>query len=369
MAEPLKNVYSESFLEGFTVIMQKIYPPFASKAFLEQVLDDQWSKRELKERMRHIATCLRAFLPQDVATAFQLLRNLALALRGDDEESMSFEYLFLPDFIEQYGLDNYELSLAAMEDITQFTSCEFAVRPFLVRYPEAMIEQMQAWAAHPHAMVRRLASEGSRPRLPWGLGVPHLKVDPSPTLPILESLRHDASETVRRSVANHLNDISKDHPELVLDIVERWQGATAATGRLIKHACRGLLKQSHPRALALFGLGGAEAIVVEDFEILTPTVKSGEALAFQFAISHSLNKPLLIRLEYGLYFRKANGSLSKKVFKISEKEYGVGSTVIIERKQSFRPITTRKYYPGLHQVSVIANGREFERYDFNLQTA
>ncbi|MEL7422450.1 MAG: DNA alkylation repair protein [Bacteroidota bacterium] len=368
MAEPLKNRYSESFLQGFTVHMKEVYPSFAAQDFLQQVLGKQWPDLELKERMRHIANCLRQHLPQDLATAFKLLQKLALQLRGEVEESMSFEYLFLPDFVQQYGIDDYELSVVAMEDITQYSSCEFAVRPFLLKYEDAMLAQMLQWTDHQNAMVRRLASEGSRPRLPWGLGVPNLKKNPALTLAILENLHEDSSETVRRSVANHLNDMAKDHPEVVLDTVERWQGKSAITDRLIKHACRTLLKQSHPRALALFSLGGAESIKIINFQILTPVVRVGEALAFRFELAHSQNRPLLIRLEYAMYFRKANGSLSKKVFKISEKEYAPQARVHIERKQSFKPITTRKYYAGLHQVAIIANGRAFAAHDFTLKT-
>ncbi|MEL6971343.1 MAG: DNA alkylation repair protein [Bacteroidota bacterium] len=368
MAEPLKNMYSESFLQGFTVHMKEVYPSFAAQDFLQQVLDQQWPNLELKERMRHIANCLRQHLPKDLATSFGLLQKLALQLRGGVEESMSFEYMFLPDFVQQYGIDNYDLSVGAMEDITQYSSCEFAVRPFLVRYEDAMLTQMLQWAEHKNAMVRRLASEGSRPRLPWGLGVPNLKKNPSLTLAILEKLYQDPSETVRRSVANHLNDMAKDHPEVVLNTVERWHGKSANTDWLIKHACRTLLKQSHPRALALFGLGGAESINIANFQVITPMVTLGEALTFQFDLEHTLNRSLLIRLEYAMYYRKANGNLSKKVFKISEKEYAPQASVRIERKQSFKPITTRKYYAGLHQVAIIANGREFAAHDFTLQT-
>lgn len=368
MAEPLKNMYNEAFVEGFMTNMEKVYPPFSKKAYHEAVFTEEWPQLELKERMRKLSTALRACLPEELEPALELIVELANILRSDQEESMSFEYMFLADFIEQYGQDNFELATAAMEQVTQFTSCEFAVRPYLLRHPDAMLAKMLEWSEHPQAMVRRLASEGSRPRLPWGLGVPYLKTDPRPTLPILENLKTDASETVRRSVANHLNDISKDHPELVMDIAERWMGSSEATDRLVRHACRGLLKQSHPRALTLFGLGHADKIELINFKLLGTSVSIGEYLEFDIELIHHHHEPLTIRLEYAIYYLKANGSHSKKVFKISEKTYTADEAHLISRRQSFKPITTRVYYPGLHRIAVIANGREYEQHEFTLKS-
>lgn len=367
MAEPLKNIYSEAFLDEFAGQLKQFHSPLNSDLFLQEVFADSWEKLELKERMRRIAEVLRTHLPDDLSQALDILCKLSDFLRGDTEESMSFPHMFIPEFIQQYGLAHYELSVQAMERITQFSSCEFAIRPFLCEYPERSMQQMQKWAHHPQAMVRRLASEGSRPRLPWGLGVPYLKVDPRPTLPILEALKDDTSETVRRSVANHLNDIAKDHPELVLGLVEDWSGRSRNTDRLIRHACRGLLKQSHPRALALFGLGQADKIEVSHLQLESDEIKVGDYLHFSFKLEHAHDSALTIRLEYAIYFLKANGSWGKKVFKISEKEHPQGEAIAIQRKQSFRPITTRTYYPGTHRISIIANGREFEPATFQLK--
>ena len=367
MAEPLKNMYSESFVEGFTDVVLQIYPSFRKDAYLKQVFTEEWPQLELKERMRKLSTVLRLEFPKDLNAALALIVDVIHHLHGDEEENMFFEYMFLPDFVEQYGLDNFDAAVKAMEAITQFTSCEFAVRPFLLRYPEQMINQMLVWSRHDHAMVRRLASEGSRPRLPWGLGVPSLKKDPSPTLSILENLKTDSSETVRRSVANHLNDISKDHPELVMDIAERWKGISTDTDRLVRHACRGLLKQSHPRALVLFGLGHADKVEIDSFKLHTPTVQIGAYLEFEFDLQHTHQEALTIRLEYAIYYLKANGTHSRKVFKVSEKDYTAGSPHRIQRRQPFKLITTRVFYPGEHQISIIANGREFAQHNFTLK--
>jgi hypothetical protein len=196
-----------------------------------------------------------------------------------------------------------------------------------------------------------------RPKLPWAMAVPVLKKDPQPVLVILENLKNDPSEWVRRSVANNLNDISKDHPHIVLDIAKRWKGIGKETDAIIKHGCRTLLKQGHAEILQYYGLEGAN-IQLTNFKVLTPKVKIGDALAFSFSICNNNTTAQVVRLEYAIYYRKANGMLSKKVFKISEKVYQPGEKADIVRKQKFVLITTRTFYAGKHEMSVIINGQE-----------
>jgi 3-methyladenine DNA glycosylase AlkC len=152
-------------------------------------------------------------------------------------------YIFLPDYIEQYGLEDFESSVKAIENVTRFVSCEFAVRPFILKYGGTMMKKMRTWSLHKSYHVRRLSSEGSRPRLPWAISIPELKKDPSPILPILENLKNDPSEWVRRSVANNLNDIAKDHPGLVIELARKWKGISRETDAIIKHGSRTLLKK------------------------------------------------------------------------------------------------------------------------------
>lgn len=215
-------------------------------------------------------------------------------------------------------------------------------------------------------MVRRLSTEGCRPRLPWAMALPFLKRDPAPILPILENLKSDDSESVRRSVANNLNDIAKDHPDQVIDIAERWLGKSKETDWVVKHGCRTLLKQGHPEALKLFGLGEVKGVEIVDFKLKTPKISLGDYLEFSSLLVNKNDHKVHLRLEYAVYYVKANGTLSKKVYKISEKEYDAASSTLIERRQHFKPISTRKYHPGLHQIAMVVNGREFERHDFEL---
>ena len=366
MGELFKNIYNKKFFNSFTDSIVRIQPNFDKKSFLECIYDNDWENRELKERMRHISIVLKNHLSDNFEKNVTVILQLIHQLKEDGIKENSIEFMFLPDFIELYGLENYNTSIEAFEQITQFTSCEFAVRPFIIKYKTEMINQMNLWSKHKHHMVRRLATEGCRPRLPWAMAIPSLKKNPNPIIPILKRLKNDASETVRRSVANNLNDISKDNPNTVIKLVKSWQGKTKETDWVIKHACRTLLKQGDLEVLKLFGFGSVTKININNFKILTPKVKVGAFLEFVFELENTDNLASKIRLEYGLYYQKANGTLSKKVFKISEKEYPKESTTVISRKQSFKVITTRKFYLGKHQLSIIINGKEFHKLDFEL---
>ncbi|MCW3806559.1 DNA alkylation repair protein [Plebeiibacterium marinum] len=202
--------------------------------------------------------------------------------------------------------------------------------------------------------------------MPWAVALPDLKKDPAPIFPILENLKNDESDFVRKSVANNLNDISKDHPDVVLDMASQWKGTSKNTDWIVKHACRTLLKQAHPKAMSLFGFNHSDDIKVNDFKINTPKVVFGNHLDFSFSIKNNGSEATTIRLEYYIYFIKANGSLAKKIFKISEKNYSASSNNIVQRKHAIKPITTRKYYPGLHQIALVVNGKELHKHDFEL---
>ncbi|MBQ4819240.1 DNA alkylation repair protein [Aquimarina sp. MMG016] len=365
MADPLKNVYNTRFFEQFTTILKKVYPQVNIEKFMSDIYCNDWEDKELKQRMYHISQVMYKYLPQDYETATNLIIRMVNLLKTK-EESTSFEFMFLPDFVEKYGLENYSTSIKVMEEITQFTSCEFAVRPFIIKYPEQMVQQLVIWSTHKNSMVRRLASEGSRPRLPWAIGLPKFKKDPTSIIPILENLRNDPSEMVRRSVANNLNDISKDNPEVVINLAKKWKSDSKETHWMIKHACRTLLKEGNSEVLGLFGFGSVEHIKIKSFKIHTPKVKIGEYLKFSFTLLNKNKEASNIRLEYGIYYQKANGTLSRKVFKISERTYNKQTITKINRRQPFKIITTRKLYKGKHQLSLIINGKEFQKLDFEL---
>lgn len=376
MAEAFKNFYNEQFLNRFAKDLKRVVNNFDECGFVSQIIDNEWENRELKQRVAHITTVLKSFLPTDYKEAVAKILELLDYVQStqpdfskidDTKFGLTLEYgAILDNYVEQYGLDDYETSVKAIEKITQFTSCEFVAHPFIVKYPDEMMKQMLVWSKHEHWGVRRLASEGCRPRLPWAMALPDLKKNPTPILPILENLKNDPARFVRLSVANNLNDIAKDNPNIVIELAKKWYGESKEVDWIIKHGCRTLLKLGNSEVMELFGLGGVKNISIEDFQISTPKVKVGDSLEFSFKLLNTNSKKAKIRLEYGIYYQKANGTLTKKVHKISEKEYAANSTTPITRKHSFKVVTTRKFHLGLHQVAVIINGNELEKYDFEL---
>jgi 3-methyladenine DNA glycosylase AlkC len=359
MGEPIKNIFNQQYVSDLADAVQGQYPPFDKESFIAQVIDDDWEARELKERMRHISTVLHDFLPGDYRPALDILRQTAPKLSQYGFASMVFS-----DYVEVYGLDDYDASIPALEQFTQQISAEFAVRPFIIKYQDRMLAQMLAWARSDNGHLRRLASEGCRPRLPWGVALPALKADPSPILPILELLKQDESETVRRSVANNLNDISKDNPEVVIEVLQNWQAHDTEEIRAItRHALRTLLKAGHPEALALLGYP-PPAIAVKNLSIEPETVPFGGNVTFSFDIESMAEQPQDLMIDYVVYLMRANGKQTPKVFKLSKRVIQPGEVIHIERKLSFEPVTTRKYYPGAHAIEPKINGKAFGMAEF-----
>jgi 3-methyladenine DNA glycosylase AlkC len=274
--------------------------------------------------------------------------------------------MFFPDFMEQFGLDDLDTSLKAIEEITQFISCEFAIRSFLLKYPGEVMLQMQRWSNPSSYHVRRFASEGCRPRLPWAMAIPQLKKDPSPILPVLENLKNDPSLFVRKSVANNLNDISKDNPALVIELAKKWKGKTAETDWIIKHGCRTLLKKADDNIYKIFGLDSASACAITKLKLDKAKIKIGDRLGFSFSLELKSEKSSKIRIEYVVYYVKAGGRQTKKLFKLSENNFHPGSVYSFTRQQRFQDFTTRKHYPGKHKLGIIINGKELAAKEFSL---
>jgi len=364
MAEPLKYLYSKKFYAHISEVFVETIPGFDEKQFVKLIFTKEWEKYELKERMKHTSKVLHQFLPAKFSQAAKILIKTCKKFEAEPYCNYRLEFMFFPDYIETYGMEDLKSSLKAMESITQLTSCEFAIRPFIIKYPKEAMDKVLAWSKHKNLDVRRLASEGSRPRLPWAMALPDFKKDPTKILPILENLKEDDSEYVRRSVANNLNDISKDHPKVLLKIAKKWKGISKETDAIIKHASRTLLKAGDPAIMKYYGLD-TKGVTVDNFKVIKPKVKVGEYVKFEFDLN--LSKKKYLRLEYAIHFLLKNGKQNKKVFKISEKDYAKDSTTRVERGHSFKPISTRTYYEGVHGVSIIINGVEFGRAEFSVK--
>ena len=351
MTERLKDLFfSDDFIKELGRAIAGVYPEFDQAEFHRLIHSDDWESKELKQKMHHVTQSLVATLPKDYAQALKILLDVAPLFQG-------FNALIFPDYVESKGLDDWDLSLPALAFFTSLCSSEFAIRPFLAKDPDRAMKFISKWAEDEDYHLRRLASEGCRPRLPWAMSLPEFKKDPAPVLQILEILKEDPVEYVRKSVANNLNDISKDHPDVVLDICESWYGNSVNTNWIVKRACRTLLKQGNQRALVLFGFGDPGQIEVENFRFDRQNLPIGDELRFTFEMKPGTSEVRRIRLEYAVDYVKARGKISRKIFQIKEADFGAGSYTIT-KKHSFRDLSTRKHYPGKHQFTLIINGQE-----------
>jgi len=283
-------------------------------------------------------------------------------------KSDGFFCILFPDFVEVYGQDeaNWDISIKALENYTQYSSSEWAVRPFIIQHEERMMAQMYAWSKHENEHVRRLSSEGCRPALPWAPALPKYKKDPTPILPILEQLKADPSPYVRNSVANNLNDISKTHPDLVARLAKDWYGKNEYTDWIVKHGCRTLLKNGNADVLAIFGFNDVVSVDVTDFALEKASVSIGDDLSFSFSVF--VKESTKVRLEYGIDYVKSNGKRNRKIFQISEISLKENQKKVYSKKHFFADVSTRKHYPGIHSVTLIVNGTERGKLDFDVTT-
>ncbi len=350
MAEPLKNQYNEEFIAILATKLHKVCRGFSKADFVGHIFNDGWEAKELKQRMRHISISIHHCLGDNYKHNIEVLKQIA------PEFNYQWTGIFFPDYVEQYGLDDYETSMDALEFFTRFSSSEFAIRPFIICYPRQTMQQILKWSKNKNHHVRRLASEGCRPRLPWANSLSDFKRDPSPVLPILENLKQDNSAYVRKSVANNLNDISKDNAEVVIDLVKKWQGKHPHTDWILKHGCRSLLKQGQQDILTLFDL---HPLPLKDVSLClnSEELSVGETLEFFFSATLPVSAAgKRLRIEYRMDFVNKSGGISQKIFQLSQKELA-GSLISFTKRHSFKNLSTRKHYSGKHNLQVIVNGQ------------
>ncbi|WP_431774500.1 DNA alkylation repair protein [Streptomyces cucumeris] len=263
--------------------------------------------------------------------------------------------------------DVFEDALGLLAALTPRLTCEYAIRRLLNADPDRAMAVIAGWTAHPDEHVRRLASEGTRPRLPWAVRVPALFARPEATLPLLHALYRDPSEYVRRSVANHLNDISHDRPELAVETAAAWAAAPGAeTPRVIRHALRTVVKRGDPGALALLGFEPVTTLAVSGPTVAEPVVRVGGELRFGFTLENTGTTPLRLAIDYLVHYRKANGSTAPKVYKLTTTTLEPGQTETLSRVRSFRQISTRVFHPGEHTVELQINGEPCGSAPFEL---
>ena len=359
MADLLKNLYNTTYINLLTNTLSKHYFSFEKELFIEAIFNPIWKEKELKQRMRHTATQLGLYLPKEYLNASKILK-LAFS---DMNYDYGLQNMIFQDFIEVYGLDDFEISMDALAHFTINSSSEFAIRAFILKYPQETMQQMMFWATSSNEHLRRLASEGSRPRLPWAVSLPAFKENPSEVFKILEILKDDTSKYVQKSVANCLNDISKDNPEIVIELTKKWKNKTKTREWILKHGCRTLLKDSNTEILSLFGFQATTSLALNNFQC-NEEVRMNHDLNFSFELSSQKNIGTL-RIEFALYFLRKNGQHNKKVFKIAEGIYA-DKEKVFTKSYSFKKITTRVYYKGSHKLQIIINGVVLAKTQFML---
>jgi 3-methyladenine DNA glycosylase AlkC len=364
----MKQGINRPALERIVHAFTQVTPTFASDAFLSMALDGLASL-ELKERVHHVIAALAHVLPD----SFEETASLMMQIKphsdpGDpDDHLRGFAAWPLIDYVAVHGLSEPEIALPVLRELTPLFSAEFAIRHFLLSHFDTTYNALQEWANDPDEHVRRLVSEGIRTRLPWGIRLKPLIAEPDPILPLLDQLKDDDSLYVRRSVANNLNDLSKDHPDLVVDTCLRWQ-EDASTERqwVIKHATRTLVKQGHAGVFALLGFTPSPDVSVSSLAVTTPHIQLGEVAHFEVSLSSEADETQHFVLDYAMHFRKANGKTSPKVFKWKTLTLAPGESISLSKEHSIRAITTRKYYAGEQSVEILINGQPQQQASFQL---
>lgn len=364
----LKTIFNQEVIADLAQRIKKVFPPFDKVAF-EQDANQNLDNLELKQRSTQICTALTSYLPSEFEQAVSIL----LEAMGEDNNSGGVEgyygFRFMPflDFVAARGLDNPDIALDSLEKMTLHFSAEFAIRPFILQHPEKTLPRLMEWASHRDWRVRRLASEGSRPRLPWGMQLKPFIENPSFVIGILNQLYNDSNLVVRRSVANNLNDIAKDNPDLVVKTAQRWWDSGNELAKwTVRHGLRTLVKQGNKEALSILGFVGGDNIRVENFQFQHKVVMIGDELNFSCNLVSEEPSNVNLVVDYILHRVLANGKLSKKIFKLRQIELLPGERIALSGKHKFKQLSTRTYYPGLHSISLIVNGRSIGKYDFEL---
>lgn len=371
--EPFKNVFNRDAISMMGRVLAARRADFSAKKFTRLACHNL-EALELKQRSSQIFQALDECLPPCFKKAAALIieslhpsRDANSCGEGVTEEGIQ-GWLIMPlaEYTGQRGQGHFPLAMDLFQQLTMRFTAEFAIRHMILAHPEKTLVTLMDWTSHDNHHVRRLVSEGSRPRLPWAMQLPQVIADPQLTLPLLEILRDDPSEYVRRSVANHLNDIAKDHPQMILDLATVWhKNAPPERVRLLRHAMRNLLKQGHEKALKLHGMSAPKLADVS-LEILSSQVPFHGDLRFSLQMRSIAKRDQKIRIDLIVHYQKENGKLAPKTYLWKEFILPAAAVHRAERTQSFRAITTRVYHRGLHRLEVRANGVALAIADFHL---
>jgi 3-methyladenine DNA glycosylase AlkC len=366
----MKDGLGRAAVERIAESLARTKPGFPKKAFTDDALEGL-DGLELKQRVHHIIGALNRGLPDDFnETAELLIRLKTRWIPADPDDKLGgFAAWPIIDYVGEHGRTHPDKALDVLKELTSLFSAEFAIRPFITEHTVLTMAHLEAWCADPDEHVRRLVSEGTRPRLPWGCRLPQFIADPAPVFALLERLKDDPSDYVRRSVANNLNDISKDHPEAVLSCCRRWQeGAGAQRQWIIRHATRTLVKAGHPDVFGLLGYTEQPKLQFESLDVSPEAIRLGESIEFVAILKSTGTQIQKVVVDYTIHHMKANGQTRPKVFKFRTVEIRPGERIELTRRHAIKAITTRTYYPGRHAVEILINGKTFGQAGFTLES-
>lgn len=369
MAEPLKDSFGPAVVTSVAEMIAGVHQDFDVDGFVGYSLDG-YDELELTPRARRIADGLARFLPEDRVEAMRIVvDSLDEPIADPDELGGMDGFRYLPHvyFVAEHGLDHVEEALDAQYELTKRFTAEFSIRAYLEHHRDVTLDRLRTWASDDDVHVRRLVSEGTRPRLPWAPRLREFQADPGPVLELLDLLKDDPEEYVRRSVANNLNDIAKDHPEVVVDVARRWWAdASDDRKRLIRHALRTLIKAGDPRALDVIGYGASSPVELVEVTVEPSTVAIGGKVKVAVDLANPSDDEAGALVDLRVHFVKANGSSGPKVFKGAEPVIGPGETATIRKTISLAVHSTRTPYPGTHVVEVLLNGEVHDGTSFEV---
>lgn len=365
LKDHLFNKDKISYLAGR---IKQVDESFADKSF-EQDIMSRLPSLELKERINLITKMLHTYLPKDYEKAIDIMvKSLPEQLDPNKTDGDFGDFIFAPYtyYIAYYGCKEHylDISYAALHQITRRFSAEDAIRCFLNKYETQTLNRLRKWSTDSNYHVRRLVSEGTRPKLPWSA---KLNMDYHKALPLLDVLYKDNTRYVTRSVANHINDLSKIDASLSLSIINKWQQQQKQTKQemdyISRHGLRTLIKAGNSRALELLGFSSNPNIAIKMFDIRTKTVKLGTQLIFELNLRSHHDQSLLI--DYIIGFAKKDGKIKEKVFKLKTVSLGKNKTLKLTKKHAFRKnMSTFTIYPGTHTLALQINGTVSKRREF-----
>jgi 3-methyladenine DNA glycosylase AlkC len=349
--------------------IKKTYPDFDLDTYKSRLLH-LLSESTFSERKTAITDCLIELLPSDNLKAIHLLMAcLPPPYEEDALDSDMDRFIVAPmaEVIARKGIPHFEASMHALYLVTKTFTAEWAIRPIIEKYPSESHTLLIQWAEDPNAHVRRLVSEGTRPYLPWGKKLSITENDPGWSLSLLEKLINDPSKYVLTSVANHLNDLTRKHPDEVLISMKKWKDKITNHKPIpfFKKALRNLIKAGNTGALELIGFSTDVQVKIDTLSS-PDEVRMGEKMKFDFDIYSTVDRSQEILIDFIIHFNKSNGSLLPKVFKLTSFTLSGRTSRSISKSFSFKPITTRKYYPGQHRLEIMVNGKVKAQKEFNL---